>query len=118
MGRHNRPARFRLRVRLQVLDAAGNDSDFATTLDEVRSLPLPPAPLRTLSTATALSADSMRLTWSPAAGSKQTGYRIEQSSTGGRVVHGHRCRIERSHQLRGDRVECQYHLSPPASRTK
>jgi hypothetical protein len=31
--------------------------------------------------ATALSADSMHLTWSPAAGSEQTGYRIEQSST-------------------------------------
>jgi hypothetical protein len=66
--------------RLQVLDAAGNDSDFVTTLDEVRSLPLPPAP-PTLSMATALSANSMHLTWSPAAGSEQTGYRIEQSST-------------------------------------
>jgi hypothetical protein len=66
--------------RLQVLDAAGNDSDFATTLNDVRSLPLRPTP-PTLSAITPLGADSLRLTWSPAAGSEQATYRIEQSNT-------------------------------------
>ncbi|MCX7859880.1 MAG: C25 family cysteine peptidase [Chloroflexus sp.] len=66
--------------RLQVLDAAGNDSDFVTTLTDVRSLPqLPAAP--TLVSITPLSADSLRLVWSPATTGEQTGYRIEQSST-------------------------------------
>ncbi len=66
--------------RLQVLDAASNDSDFVTTLDDIRSLPQRPA-APTLAPITPLSSGSLRLAWTPAAGSEQTSYQIEQSAT-------------------------------------
>jgi hypothetical protein len=70
--------------RVQVLDSAGNDSDFTTTPASGRSLPALPQP-PTLHSVTAVAADALTLAWSSPAGDVVTGYRIERSgSAGGR----------------------------------
>jgi hypothetical protein len=70
--------------RVQVLDSAGNDSDFTTTAASGRSLPPLPQP-PTLHSVTAVAADALALQWSSSAGDVVTGYRIERSgSAGGR----------------------------------
>jgi hypothetical protein len=70
----------RYRYRVQLLDAAGNDSDFTTMTAGARSLPaLPAAPA--LGPITALAADSLGLSWTPPAGSEVTAYRIERGTS-------------------------------------
>src|SRR5439155_8610178 len=72
----------RYRYRVQALDAAGNDSDFATMTASVRSMPvLPAAP--TLGPVTTLAADSLGLSWTIPSGSEVTAYRVERSSKAG-----------------------------------
>jgi hypothetical protein len=72
----------RYRYRVQALDAAGNDSDFATMTASVRSMPvLPAAP--TLGPVTTLAADSLGLSWTIPSGSEVTAYRVERSSNAG-----------------------------------
>lgn len=68
--------------RVQVLDSAGNDSDYTATAASGRSLPpLPPPP--TLQGVTAVSADTLALEWSSPAGDVVTEYRIERSGSAG-----------------------------------
>ncbi|HET9224850.1 MAG TPA: fibronectin type III domain-containing protein, partial [Roseiflexaceae bacterium] len=65
--------------RVQALDATGNDSDFTTATESARSLPaLPQAP--TISGVTAMAADQLRVTWSQAASSEVTSYRLERGA--------------------------------------
>lgn len=68
--------------RVQVLDSAGNDSDFTNTPGSSHSLPpLPQTP--TLQSVTAAAADALTLTWSSPAADVVTGYRIERSDSAG-----------------------------------
>ncbi len=68
--------------RVQVLDAAGNDSDFTNTPGSSHSLPpLPQTP--TLQGVTAVSAEALSLQWSSPAAAVVTGYRIERSNSAG-----------------------------------
>ncbi len=68
--------------RVQVLDSAGNDSDFTATPAGGRSLPPLPRP-PTLHSVTAVAADTLALAWSSPAGDVVTGYRIERSTSAG-----------------------------------
>jgi hypothetical protein len=67
--------------RMKMLDSAGNDSDYTTTLLTVLSLPsLPQAPV--LESATATAADAVQLVWTPPASAGVSDYRIERGPAG------------------------------------
>ena len=68
--------------RVKVLESAGNDSDYTTTLLTVLSLPsLPQVPV--LESATAMAADSVLLQWALPVDDVVSDYRIERSQDGG-----------------------------------
>ncbi len=66
--------------RIQVLDAAGKDSDFTTLQGSLRSLPASPGAPSQVSVS-ALGADRLQVTWTPPGASEVSAYQVERAST-------------------------------------